>query len=46
MNAWKARTIIALAFIITVGLVLLFYYWIGSSDLPLWIKFLILRGGN
>ena len=46
MNAWKARIIIALAFMITVGLVLLFYYWIGNSNLPLWLKFLILRGGN
>lgn len=43
---WQIRLSIAIAFVITVGLVLLFYYWIGNSNLPLWLKFLILRGGN
>ena len=46
MKLWQIRLIIAVSVILTVGLVLLFYYWIGSSDLPFWIKFLILRGGN
>lgn len=43
MKSWLYTFIIMIIIVAVIGLDIGIYYWIGNSDLPLWLKIMLLK---